>query len=330
MGVLCRACTVFYVSFFGLTVVFFSDLSVCSYRVPEVSTASFYIDSLFSAQFAPGQDSVVYLSHSFGSDVTFFDDRVSASISESLCVASSSIPDVSSGDDSFPSRSIFDNSSGSASDFALLLQHECVEVSFSVRLSTCITDFVFFSKLGIFVPFVEPVIPVSVESSARAPIFSGFFTECAADLELYSVDYFFTYSFSVTAFLSADTVERRFSSSISDKNNDASIPPVWGASFIYNLLPRDVFRAHFVAGGDFVRGRVVYVILGWAVQYSSRRRVVWGRLAVSLRSYRLVGFARFGTSAVVSRTLMQRVGGTSVFSCGVGRYAPTCIRQGLL
>lgn len=164
---------------------------------------------------------------------TIQEDVVSTSFSVSQWVVSSSIPEVSREEDSFPSRSAFGNSSVSASDFALLFLHECVEVSFSVRQSTWITDLVFFSKLGMLVPLVDPVIPVRVESSARVPMFSGFHTECAAEHELYSVDYFLTSSHIVNSLSPYDplgTVERQFSYSHSGNNNDASTPPVWGAS----------------------------------------------------------------------------------------------------
>lgn len=148
---------------------------------------------------------------------------LSTSSSESQWVMSSSIPEVSSEDDSFPSRSAFGNSSVRASVFILLFHLGCVGVSFSVRHRTCITDLVFFSKLGMLVTLVEPVMPVRVGSSAPAPMLSGFFTVWAAEHGLYSVDVFLTFSSQSIP----DRLAASHSFSFSGNKKEASLPPVW-------------------------------------------------------------------------------------------------------
>lgn len=67
-----------------------------------------------------------------------------------------------------------------------------MEVSFSVRLLTWRLGFVFLFVSGILVTFVEPVIPVSAESSYSLYIPWCFFVVYTADLELYSADVFLT------------------------------------------------------------------------------------------------------------------------------------------
>lgn len=84
----------------------------------------------------------------------------------------------------------------------------------------------FFAKSGMLVTFVDPVIPVRVESSAPAPMLSGFFTVWAADHELYSVEASFpSFSFSIPDVSVAST-----SHSTSGNTKEVSFPPVWGAS----------------------------------------------------------------------------------------------------
>ncbi len=124
----------FSVYFLDLFVVHFSEHSVCSYRVPGISTASFYMGS--SWPFVPGHVSVVYFSHNNERLAGLFGVSHSSSYSAPQPVSSWSLPGASRDDDSFPSRSVLDNSSVRVSFFYSRFFLGCVGVSFSVRHRT--------------------------------------------------------------------------------------------------------------------------------------------------------------------------------------------------
>ena len=93
---------------------------------------------------------------------------------------------MSESNNSFPSPSLFNGSSIDISPFILLLFLKCIKISFSIHLEAYVANFIFFSLLNVFTPFIRPIVPIDIKSSIPIPVFSNFLAMYTTNLKFLS------------------------------------------------------------------------------------------------------------------------------------------------